>query len=179
MPLTDDSRPPLQIGAAWSHTLAALAQRNMAQQENGVDFIKRCCKLLSAYGVRELVFEYDGSGDSGDFGSPFAVINRTEAQTTQCLSEAPGISTDVVEAATRPVQKNWDTFIEERRKEKSPLITPTMCGDLVDHVFDLLPLGWEINDGSYGTVVVHIATEQIEVEHNERYTEVRTENFSY
>lgn len=178
-PTSDNNQPRLRIGGAYKSILAALDQRKMAQQENGIDFIKRCCKLLSAYGVRELVFEYDGSGDSGDFQYAAAIINPAPDHTAKWLCDASTVSTDLVAAANRPVRKDWDDFIAERRKEKSPVITPTMCAQLFDHVFDLLPSGWEINDGSYGSVVVDIATEKIEIEHNERYTEVRTNNFSY
>ena len=45
--------------------------------------------------------------------------------------------------------------------------------------FALLPAGWEIDDGSYGTIVITTATERVEIEHNKRYTEVRTETFNY
>lgn len=151
----------------------------MRQQESGVGFIKRCCPLLSAYNVRELVFEYDGSGDSGDFNSTTVSICPTHNSVEQTAAVMSNLPTDTVRNITRTRTMSWDDFVDERRKEKEPMITPEMCNTLLDNAFDLLPGGWEINDGSYGTIVVDVPTGEITVDHNERYTDVRSETFKY
>jgi hypothetical protein len=40
-----------------------------------------------------------------------------------------------------------------------------------EYVCETLPDGWEIDDGSYGTISFNVATESIHFSHNTRYTE--------
>ena len=49
--------------------------------------------------------------------------------------------------------------------------------DIEEFVYDRLPDGWEINDGSYGTVVFDLTQGNISFEHNQRYTDVTTEEW--
>ena len=51
---------------------------------------------------------------------------------------------------------------------------------LCDAGYDLLPVGWEINNGSYGVLVIDIASRQVTREHNWRIeaTEYEEETFS-
>lgn len=178
MPPTDNNNnddPHLRIGAAFRHLL----EQRMARQESGVAFIKNCCKLLLNYGVKQVTFEYDGSGDSGDMDYIWLAVTPSQTEVAERIAEVSSPSNEVVANATATKTVRWEEFVAERKKEKNPLITPEMCDQLVDEAFSLLPGGWEINDGSYGTVIVETANETIEVEHNERYTEVRTENFTY
>lgn len=183
MPSTDDNQQPPQLGfdspLEAFQRLAEMVTNRMARAENGVDFIKQCCKLLSAYGVQQIICEYDGSGDSGDFFSTLAVITPAREQLDKCLSESSAVSQDTIANVTRPKTIQWDEFVAQRSKDKKSLITAEMCQTLIDNAFDLLPGGWEINDGSYGTITVDVASERIDIEHNERYTDVRTENMSF
>lgn len=151
----------------------------MQRAETGVEFIKRCCKTLSAYGVQQIICEYDGSGDSGDFFSTVAVVVPPREEVDNKLNMSSSVTQDAIEQLTRPKNVRWDDFVAARRKDKDSLISATDCDTLIDNAFDLLPGGWEINDGSYGTITIDIATENISIEHNERYTDVRTENFSF
>jgi hypothetical protein len=150
----------------------------MARTESGVEFIRQCCKPLLSYGVSQITFEYDGSGDSGDMDYVSVTIVPTQEQVDDCFKSGSRPGNEIT-SATQPKTIRFDDFIAERKKEKKPLVTPKMCDQLLDEAFSLLPGGWEINDGSYGTVIIDTAKETIEVEHNERYTEVRTETFNY
>jgi len=145
----------------------------------GIEFIKTCCPLLSSYGVQMLRFEYDGSGDSGDMHSMLAMVTPSPDDAGRVLQVSTLPDQSLIEQYTRPKNVSWETFIQQRANEKNPVITAAMCERITDEMFSLLPSGWEINDGSYGVVTLNIATGQIAIEHNERYTEVRTENFTY
>ena len=146
----------------------------------GADYLKQCCKLLSAYNVSQVVFEYDGGGDSGDINDA-SIWLAPDADAVGKVMEKTfnPPPTEVVASVTRLKRVSWNHFVDERRKEKNPILTPAICDKMKDEAFELLPSGWEINDGSYGTVTISVATEEIEIEHNERYTEVRTENFKF
>ena len=47
--------------------------------------------------------------------------------------------------------------------------------EIIDEILcQFLPGGWEINDGSYGTVQIDVKKKTVSIEHNERYTEVNS-----
>ena len=151
----------------------------MAKKVTGIELIKLYCKKLLAYNVTALTLEYDGSGDSGDFGSGTVTISPDCAQINKRTTEINYADQQTIDAITRSRHVSWDKFIEARRAEKNPVITAEMCDEISDAAFDLLPGGWEINDGSFGSIIIDTASETISVEHNERYTEVRSETFNY
>src|SRR5271166_9962 len=43
--------------------------------------------------------------------------------------------------------------------------------NLEEYICDRLPEGWEINDGSYGTVRFDVATDAVCFSHNDRFTQ--------
>lgn len=148
------------------------------------EYIKHCCKLLSAYGVRTVTFDYDGYGDSGDFNSGTVHVLPSIAQIDKAGTMSTTPKPELYERAAQLKTQNWESFVNEREKEeettnKKPVMSKEMCERFFDSAFELLPGGWEINEGSYGTITIDIATEQITVGHNERYTDVRSETFNY
>jgi hypothetical protein len=152
---------------------------NPLDQLSSPQYIKHCCNLLSAYGVKSITCEYDGYGDSGDFGNiTLEILPQTE-KINKAAENTTLPRKELYDHAGVPSRQSWDKFVDERRLEKNPIITPAMCDRLADHFFELLPGGWEINDGSYGEIHVDIATGAITVEHNERYTDVRSETFEF
>jgi hypothetical protein len=137
--------------------------------------IQQFCKLLSAYNVVRVELYYDGSGDSGDFETIQIITIPTPAQidlSTQQTSNTTAVT--VTEKRT-----NGHTWAQDTAKKENSLITVNAFDEFVSDVFDLLPGGWEINDGSYGDIVVDVAEESVKIDHNERYTEVRSETFDY
>lgn len=140
-----------------------------------ISTIKNFCKLLSAYNVVKIVANYDGYGDSGDMNEITVHVMASPAEINQAVKQTtnPGKIT----ADTRNVR--WRDWIASVVKNEDGLITTEKCAEFEQELFDLLPGGWEINEGSYGEIVVDVATEEITVEHSERYTEVRTETHRY
>jgi hypothetical protein len=162
-----------------TNTPMAAAPKNKFDELDGVELIKSCCPLLSAYGVKTVTFEYDGYGDSGDFNQSYLHV----LPSVQQINEAGALSTvpkaELYERAANTTRVHWDKFQNERTNEKNPVITNKLCQRFFDAVFDLLPGGWEINEGSYGTITIDVASASITVEHNERYTDVRSETYNY
>jgi len=149
--------------------------RNPKKTRNDmVESIKQFCKLLSAHNVIRVEAYYDGCGDSGDLETISVVSYMTPAQIEANVqhSNNPAVT-------SQEIRNDWNRWVEKVTKEPNSLITREACDNFVDDLFALLPGGWEIDSGSYGDIAVTIADEKITIEHNERYTEVRTENFTY
>lgn len=152
----------------------------------GADYLKLCCKPLSAFNVQEVVFEYDGSGDSGDFETTYVLVGPDANAKGRCLQHGTPDERQMA-AAANSKRVYWTDFVSQVDREsrqlaaenKSPVMTAAMCEKMLDEAFSLLPGGWEINDGSFGVIRINIARERVDVEHNERYTDVRHETFSY
>lgn len=140
-----------------------------------VENIKQFCKLLSAYNVLRVELYYDGSGDSGDF----EVINVVTTPTPKQLDLSVQLTSNPGVITAGEKRTSWTTWINNITAEKDALITKEAADEFTDDIFALLPGGWEINDGSYGDITVDVAEEKVVIEHNERYTEVRSETFNY
>lgn len=129
------------------------------------DSIKELCPLFAGAGVTSIEIDYDGSGDSGDFSSfvfrfddPFAQADPT------------------INSSTHKSRMNFDQFKNEyaNNNVSGSLITPEQLDAFHESMWELLPGGWEINEGSYGEIRVDVATQRVTMTHNERITDVNT-----
>ena len=134
-----------------------------------VTVIKNFCKLLSGYSVAEVIASYDGSGESGCLDVMFRVTPATR--------QTPG---------PRPVltssMSNWrrsEEFFKPILDAKDPLITQEKINEFEDALYNMLPDGWEIDDGSYGEITVDMSDFTVRIEHNERVTEVNSSSAEY
>ena len=142
--------------------------------EENIQTIKQFCKLLASYKVYMIHGSYDGSGDSGDMDISVQWQNNTE-QPAGHTAPAYGDQAPSNGGA-------WDALSVARKRltgVKDAIITDKMVEDFEDAMFQLIPGGWEINDGSFGEIDVTVSTGAIEVTHNERYTEVNTSHREY
>ena len=53
------------------------------------------------------------------------------------------------------------------------LVTPASTPAIEDVLYEFLPAGFEINDGSQGTLTIDVAAGTVTLEHGENYTETR------
>jgi hypothetical protein len=140
-----------------------------------VNFIKNCCRLFSTDNVISIHAQYDGSGDSGDLYAITVAVHPTRNEVEAHLRSTSNLAAPPPAVKTMSF-RNWSADVMARGNS---LITKELCDEFEEALFQLLPGGWEINDGSYGEIHVDIATEAITHDHNERYTDVRSETFNY
>jgi hypothetical protein len=116
--------------------------------------------VLAEVGIRKLTVDFDGYGDSGQIddvepGTDQAWITGDEripvptGRKVQLASPVPG---------NPPVEMTLQEAIE------------TLAYDYLEETH----MGWENNDGAFGTFVFNVPDRSITLEHNERYTEVNT-----
>lgn len=174
------STPPTDATQSDHETMLSILTRlGLLGQKNQMDAaqrIKQFCKLLSSYNATEIIAEYDGSGDSGDLNYVHVFVAPTQAE-LDSASPAVGVTPGTPQPTSRT--KNFETWAESIFNQPNALITRAKYEEFLDDMFSLLPGGWEINDGSYGVIRINVHDETITVDHNERYTDVRSETFSY
>lgn len=131
--------------ARWAEIMARAEQR----RQDAVTQLKACAAPLAALGVRRVIWSYDGYGDSGQ-------IENCEVQPT---SETGPTNIE-------QLQEILKTVDAETQKQLS-------VEALENLVYEILPDGFEINDGSHGEVTLDTDTAGIHIGHNERYTDSR------
>lgn len=100
------------------------------------------CHKLLPMGIQRIEVEYDGCGDSG------AVENVTFfSGENEYTAELPSI----------PSENNKNEIPVKEAVE--------------DIAYYFLPDGWEINDGSYGTLIIDVTKKTATRQHNNRYTD--------
>lgn len=131
-----------------------------------VEHVKRFCTILDAAGIVVVEATYDGSGDSGDITVEF--IHERDDTT-------PG------NERGRRVHNRLSEYRAEELliSGTQPLTTKTAFEEFKQALFNLLPSGWEINDGAFGDIRVEVETRKITVEHHERYTDITTTRNTY
>lgn len=155
---------PADLRAAIAAAAQAANTELVDPTEMSVELIKQFCKTLLDHNITSVHGSYDGSGDSGDMS-----ITLTQFKTEPAK---PGREARVTEVILR----------DDRAREAivtAGIVSQKLYDDFIDALWNLLPGGWEINDGSYGEITVDTRTEKINVEHNERYTDVNTSNYNY
>jgi hypothetical protein len=131
-------------------------------EKPAVEIIKDTCKLFKTFGVTSITATYDGSGDSGSiddinlhYGDPRVITSDTRTQQFwQFVSE----KIDAVPVAQQIFTKKLSDAFENALWK---LLTDNFGG-------------WENDDGASGDIDIDVQTGKIEVEHNQRYTEVNT-----
>lgn len=125
---------------------------------------ERIFDRLQAQGIRAVRAEYDGEGDSGQFTS-CTFIDRADGETDPTDAElaTEGYGRMIANAPYGAYFGNDIVTVAEAALER-------------------LHPGWEINDGSAGTVTFHVADRQITIDHAGRfqsYDESRDENVTF
>jgi hypothetical protein len=139
-------------------------QRNAAAQAKAAATLKASIAAFGKLGLDSVRWSYDGSGDSG--GIEAVTFVKTPVEDT------PGGAPEAVMS---------DTEFEAEVKAKLSAEEQALIDEsaLNDAVFGLMPSGFENNDGGYGEVVLDVVTGAIQVQHNERYTEVNYSETNY
>lgn len=128
-----------------------LQQAETARHEHGVANLKAAIPFLRQLGVTMVTMDYNGSGDQGDIEdieiSGFENAPKTCEELDKALEGFPAET------------KAHERFCIEKLK---------------DRAFELLPGGFEINEGSYGQVIIDCEKNKVRLAHNERVMEVNS-----
>ena len=140
--------------------------------ENGFDTKKEIKKtnkatlirLMKENGIDRIELEFDGSGDEGQI-EVVCLLNENETEIENSLLNLP---CETINYSMRYSDGEWicDTKSGQDTLEN---LAETIAYDHLESDFG----GWEINDGSYGTISIH-ADGTGYIECNERIMDVNT-----
>ncbi len=100
----------------------------------------------------------------------YDALQKDFPQVTTITIEYDGAGDDGnMESPTFADQNNYEVEVSEKVSE---LVSEYACHALEHHKG-----GWEINDGSFGTITIDVPNQKAHFAHNERYTESREEPF--
>jgi hypothetical protein len=113
--------------------------------------LKDVCAVLEPFGIIKVDATYDGAGDSGAVEDVSFFTQKGKYD-----GELPTNKFQPLYSYTNPPE---------------PVDIKQIIEDACCH---FLPGGWEINEGSYGTLSVDVKTRTVTLEYNERYMDVNS-----
>ena len=116
------------------------------------DRIKLICTVLEASVITTITVNYDGAGDEGFVTE---VIFHSQNQVYEGALPEDELSPIINFGRDKEAKIDLREFFEI-----------ACC--------DILPEGWEINDGSYGFLKIDVKQKTVQHEHNTRFTDVVT-----
>jgi hypothetical protein len=132
------------------------------------DIIKEMCGMLQSFGFNYLFAEFDGSGDSGDFDAITLMPKHPDSGARDSLDAA----------VNEEHQKSFHAFrhetLDNARTSTQQATLIKQLDEFEEALWQILPSGWEINEGSFGELHVDIANRKIHLVVNERISEVHT-----
>ena len=139
----------------------------------------RILQALRELGVSTVVIRYTGSGDSGciDDVDVFGPADATAGESGQSMHNLA----ESVAQKTILAERHYSTFDHEtgQWKDEVKLSECSLKSALEDLCYHLLGEhfpGWELNEGSDGTLELDVSTGEISLEHNEN---IMTQNTEY
>lgn len=126
--------------------------------------LKQLCPLLAAIGVTRVKATYDGSGDSGDFQD--VVFCFTDPVAEQDVHAR--------DTSTNGRRLYLDEFRRTYTSADKSIMPTKKLEEFVATLWDLLPGGWEINEGSYGEIIINTISAKLNLTHHERIVEINT-----
>ncbi len=116
---------------------------------------------LAAAHIDLVLVTFDGEGDSGQIQDITASLKEQSVQ-------LPDVKVKLLQAV-------WGKTEPDESESDIHEAIEMLCYDFLedDHA------GWENNDGAFGEFRIDVATRQVELEFNARYTDVFTEQHTY
>ena len=131
-------------------------------------------KEMESRAIDQIKITFDGCGDSGQFEEPeyYRKGNTKKSKLIQVTIDDKETTGFMVNNGMRFEDGKWvDNLV------------PGNLRDLVEDVFyrilEAEHGGWEINEGSFGTFTYDVFADEITLEFNERYQEVRESTETY
>jgi hypothetical protein len=137
-----------------------------------VEQIKDFCSVLHSFGIARVEAEYCGSGDSGDFDTIMYDYEANDTANTSQIRHTDSRNTTQFRMVT------GDGLLAAL-DNPNHIITKEKLVIFEDNLFQLLPGGWEIDAGSFGSIIVDVARKAIHVHHNERIEDVNSTTYDF
>lgn len=118
---------------------------------------------LAALGIAKVEITYDGCGDGGCIEAVTAY--DAAGQTIEALPESQ-LTIKVRDTVWNEATQTYQPRFTERQVPVREAIEH-WCYELLENHFP----GWEIDDGSNGTITINVKTRRGSIEHEGRYTE--------
>ncbi len=122
---------------------------------------------LASIHANRVEVEYSGSGDSGQVDG-VAVV------------DASGTPISIHDVSVT-IQQSYHAYNAGRWEPTTVLATVPLADALKDFVYDWLEAshpGWEMDDGSHGTLFINLASQEITFSHSTHYSESFTEEYT-
>lgn len=148
----ENNEPAVGSPEWWVQQRGEWARKEAETRAHGVEGLKEAIPFLARLGITLVVMSYNGEGDSGDIEDIEIQGKATAPKTCEDLDKA------------------LETFPEETNAPKRFCIEA-----LKDRAFEILPAGFEINDGSYGQVILDCENNKVRLENNARIVEIHSE----
>ena len=146
------------------------------QISNDADLKDSILNFMRSKEVTSAAVEYSGEGDSGSIDD--TTLYRTGTLDFQPVpyevSHEEYTSWDDFPVNGNLVTKYWDPDKYSWATAPYPEETITFSLVLDTYCYSKLPGGWEINDGSRGTIYFNVVENKIELTHNSFFTDVDT-----
>ena len=137
-----------------------------------VEQIKDFCSVLHSFGIARVEAEYCGSGDSGDFDTIMYNYEANDTANTAQIRHTDSRNTTQFRTVT-------GAGLLATLDNPNHIITKEKLDAFEDNLFQLLPGGWEVDAGSFGSIIVDVARKAIHVEHNERIEDVNSTTYDF
>jgi len=130
--------------------LKQVRDRAKSQRNQARRQLKILAAALQPTGIASIRVDYNGAGDEGSVQD----IHYQAQDGTEGIQNVPSMIV----------------------LESEPVLTDSVVEDIA---LSFLPIGWEINEGSYGTVTLVLDKPRVEVEHNQRHMETTVDEFDF
>ena len=133
-----------ELEARWRKNREEEAVRQAEKEKATKPLFMQMCKILLGKGIHFVTVEYDGQGDSG-------CIEEVDYLDEKGGHSPPG----------KCLLPGWKTFGRqeldlETGVRKRQEVDGTVEDFIEDFVYERLPGGWEINEGSFGTFKIDL-----------------------
>lgn len=122
--------------------------------------------VMQTLGITSIAVEFDGSGDSGQVEGVTVVPETKQDQ-------FDNTQTKVFRTTCFFSAGSYDA-----KEEEAACSAPELAEDFAYEVLEQHHGGWEINDGAYGTIIIH-ADGRGSIEYNQRVMETEYEETEF
>ena len=155
----------------WERRMAERDREAKERKKENKKTLRTICMMLSRHRIKKVVISYDGQGDSGCIGD------------IHLFDDKLPLNDDAINnlELTKYTRKEYNWKLQQgagscQRTFQEEEVECSVISKLEDIAYDYLPCGWEINEGSYGELVIHVEDGVIEHEHNTRVESIETES---